>query len=68
MTLRFHPLVPYADQALWLEPCIRHSLLRRRRPRHVPVAFAADTGDDRRTQTDPEFRQIADLRARLRIR
>jgi hypothetical protein len=29
----------------------------------MPVAFAADTGDDRRAQTDTGFQQIADLRA-----
>ena len=60
-----HPQRTDTHQALRLEPIVRHPRLRPQRPRQVPVAFAADRRQNRRSLSGTERKKMAHLRASL---
>lgn len=63
--MRFHPEIAHGNQALALQPIVRHSGLGGQRPRQVPVSFATEPGSDSLPFARPRCQQLTHLGARF---
>lgn len=59
--MEFQPQIADRNQTLASKPLVGHSGLRRQRSRQVPIAFAAEHGQNRVTFTRTQGKKMANL-------